>query len=49
MLKKSRREEIHGRTVQNDLNELDDYNGMVSHPEPDTLEWKVKQCFLRPA
>ena len=45
MLKKSRREEIHGRTVQNDLNELDDYNGMVSHPEPDTLEWKVKQAL----
>ena len=25
-----------------DLNELDYYNGVVSHPEPDILEWEVK-------
>ena len=35
-------ERIHRRTVQKDLNELDYYNGVVSHPEPDILECKVK-------
>ena len=25
-----------------DLNELDHYNGVASHPEPDILEYKVK-------
>ena len=25
-----------------DLNELDYYNGVVSHPESDILEWEVK-------
>ena len=24
------------------LNELDYYDGVVSHPEPDILEWEVK-------
>ena len=28
-----------------DLNELDYYNGVVSHPEPDILECKVKQAL----
>ena len=28
-----------------DLNELDYYNGVVSHPEPDILEWEVKQAL----
>ena len=27
---------------QKDLNELDYYNGVVSHPDPDILECKVK-------
>ena len=27
---------------KNDLNELDNYNGVVSHPEPDILECEVK-------
>lgn len=31
-------EGIHGRTVQKDLNELDNYDGVVSQPEPDILE-----------
>ena len=38
-------ERIHRRTVQKDLNELDYYNGVVSHPEPDILEWEVKQAL----
>ena len=44
MLKKSRRD---GKNTQKnymkkDLNELDYYDGVVSHPEPDILECKVK-------
>ena len=36
-------ERIHERTVQKkNLNELDYYNGVVSHPEPDILESEVK-------
>ena len=35
-------ERIHGRTVQKDLNELDNHDGVVSHPKPDILECKVK-------
>ena len=35
-------ERIHGRTVLKDLNELDYHNGMISQPEPDILECKVK-------
>ena len=37
-------EGIHGRTVckTKDLNELDYYDGVVIHPEPDILECKVK-------
>ena len=27
---------------QKDLNELDNHNGVVSHPEPDILECEVK-------
>ena len=38
-------ERLHGRTVQNHLNELDDHNGVVRHPEPDILEWEVKQAL----
>ena len=38
-------ERIYGRTVQKDLNELDYYDDVVSHPEPDILESEVKQAF----
>ena len=43
MLKRSRRE---GKNTQNcakkDLNELDYYDGVVSHPDPDVLECESK-------
>ena len=43
MLKSSRR---YGKNTwkntKKDLNEQDYYNGVVSHPEPDTLECEVK-------
>ena len=32
-----------------DLNELDYYDGVVSHSEPDILECKVKRVLRRPA
>ena len=36
-------ERIHGRTVQKkDFNEANNYDGVVSHPEPDILECEVK-------
>ena len=35
-------ERILGRTNKKDLNELDNYDGVVSHPEPDILECEVK-------
>ena len=35
-------ERIHGRTVQKDLNESDDCDGVVSHSESDILESEVK-------
>ena len=35
-------ERIYGRTVQKDLNELDNHDVMVSHPKPDILECEVK-------
>ena len=35
-------ERIHGRTVEKRFNELDNYDGLVSHPEPDILECEVK-------
>ena len=28
-----------------DLNKLDYYDGVVSHPEPDILEWEVKRAL----
>ena len=34
-------ERVH-RTVQKNLNEPDNHDGMVSHPEPDILEWEVR-------
>ena len=36
-------ERIHGRTVQKKhFNEANNYDGVVSHPEPDILECEVK-------
>ena len=34
-------ERIQGRTVQKYINELDNYDGVGSHPEPDILECEV--------
>ena len=33
---------IHRRTTQKDLNDLDNYDGVITHLEPDILECKVK-------
>ena len=33
---------IHGRTIQKNLNDPDNYDGVISHLEPDILECKVK-------
>ena len=33
---------IHGGTVQKDLNELNNYDGVVCYPQPDILECEVK-------
>ena len=33
---------IHRRTVQKGLNDLDTHYGVVTHLEPDILEWEVK-------
>ena len=35
-------ERIQKRTVQKILNELDNQDGVVTHPEPDILECEVK-------
>ena len=44
MLKRSRWDEKNTWKIciKKDLNELDYYSGVVSHPEPDILEHKVK-------
>ena len=49
MLKRSRRGEknIQKNCIKKDLNELDYWDGVVGHPEPDTLECEVKWAFLR--
>ena len=49
MLKRSRRGEknIQKNCIKKDLNELDYWDGVVHHPEPDTLECEVKWAFLR--
>ena len=39
---KMRWKEYKEELYKKDLNEPDYYNGVVSHPEPDTLECKVK-------
>ena len=33
---------IHGRTVQKDLHDQDNHNGVVNHLQPDILECEVK-------
>ena len=33
---------IHGRTIQKDLNEPDNHDGVITHLEPDILECEVK-------
>ena len=33
---------IHRRTIQKDLHYPDNQNGVITHLEPDTLEFKVK-------
>ena len=42
MLKRSRWKEYVEELSRKDFNELDFYNGVVSHPEPDILESEVK-------
>ena len=39
---KERWKEYMGELYKKDLNEQDYYDGVVSHPEPDILEYKVK-------
>ena len=39
---KKRWQEYTEELYKNDLNEQDNYNGVVSHPEPDILECEVK-------
>ena len=36
---------IHRRTIQKDLHDLDNHDGVISHLEPDVLECKVKQAL----
>ena len=33
---------IHRRTVQKELHDQDNHNGVITHLEPDTLEHEVK-------
>ena len=33
---------IHRRTLQKDLNDPDNHDGVITHPEPDILECEVK-------
>ena len=33
---------IHRRTIQKDLHDPDNYNGVITHLEPEILEWEVK-------
>ena len=33
---------IHRRTIQKDLNKPDNHGGVITHLEPDILEWEVK-------
>ena len=36
---------IHRRTIEKGLNDLDNYNSVVTHLEPDILECEVKWAF----
>jgi len=38
---KKRREEYTEELNEKDLNDLDKHNGVITHLEPDILEWKV--------
>ena len=42
---KKRWEEYTEELFKKDLNELDNYDGVVSHPEPDILECEVKRAL----
>ena len=33
---------IHRRTIQKDLNDPDNHDGVITHLEPDIMEYKVK-------
>ena len=33
---------IHRRTIQKDLRSPDNHDGVITHPEPDILEYEVK-------
>ena len=35
-------ERIHRRTIQKDLHDTDNHDGVITHPETDILECKVK-------
>ena len=37
-----KRWQIHRRTKQEDLNDSDNHNGVITHLEPDILEWEDK-------
>ena len=37
---------IHGRTIQKDINDPDNHDGMITHLEPDILECKVKWALV---
>ena len=34
---------IYRRTIKKDLHEPDNHNGVITHLEPDSLEWEVKR------
>ena len=38
---------IHRRTIQKDLHDLDNHDGMITHLEPDILEYKGKWTLGR--
>ena len=42
-------ERIHIRTIQKDLNDLDNHDGVVSHSESDILECKIKWALWHTA
>ena len=38
---------IHRRTVQKDLHDQDNHDGVITHLEPDILEWELKWALGR--